>query len=337
MSLFIRLLFVLSRDAPGMFRRTKAAALAAIASVSLVALAACGSSVNSTSTTTSGAHKGWPTTLTIGSIPAENAAQLQASLTPIAKEITKHLGVQVKIFSGTSYAALIEAQKAHKVDLVEYGPLSFYIAQHENIGVENIGIIAQSATDNGNYNSIGWANASQTSVKSLKDFKGKKTCFVDPASTSGYLFPSYGLQQAGVNPTTGVKPVFAGAHDASFESIAKGTCQVGFSESTPVPQQLESSGKVKASQIREVWKSPTIPGSPIAVRTSLPASFRSALENVLDNDANVPQLVKDGFCSSASSCQATLGQWGFKPPSVANYSVIQQVCDVTKSVSCTKA
>jgi phosphonate transport system substrate-binding protein len=199
-----------------------------------------------------------------------------------------------------------------------------------------VGILVQSATDNGNYNSIGWANASQTSVKSLKDFAGKKTCFVDPASTSGYLFPSYGLMQAGVNPTSGVKPVFAGAHDASFEAIAKGTCQVGFSESVPVPQQLESSGKVKASQIRKVWESPVIPGSPIAVSTNLPASFRSALENVLDNDANVPQLVKAGFCSDATSCENTLGMWGFKPPSVADYSVITQVCAATKSVSCTK-
>jgi phosphonate transport system substrate-binding protein len=318
-----------------MFKRSKAAALVVAATLGALTLAACGSSVNSTATSNS-SHPGWPSTITIGSIPAENAAQLEASLVPIQKMITKKLGVQVKVFSGTSYAALIEAQKAHKVDLVVYGPLSYYIAQNLNIGIENVGIEVQSATDNGNYNSIGWANASQTSVKSLKDFAGKKTCFVDPASTSGYLFPSYGLEQAGVNPTSGVKPVFAGAHDASFEAIAKGTCQVGFSESVPVPQQLEASGKVKASQIREVWKSPTIPGSPIAVSTSLPASFRAALENVLDTDANVPQLVKAGFCSSASSCESTLGLWGFKPPSVANYSVITQVCAATKSVSCTK-
>jgi phosphonate transport system substrate-binding protein len=321
--------------APPIFRRTRAAAIAAIALIGGATLAACGSSVNSTATANT-SHPGWPSTITIGSIPTENAAQLEASLAPIQKMITKKLGVQVKVFSGTSYAALIEAQKAHKVDLVVYGPLSYYIAENQHIGVENVGIEVQSATDNGNYNSIGWANASQTSVHSLKDFAGKKTCFVDPASTSGYLFPSYGLEQAGVNPTSGVKPVFAGAHDASFEAIAKGTCQVGFTESVPVPQELEASGKVKASQIREVWKSPTIPGSPIAVSTDLPASFRAALEKVLDTDANVPQLVKAGLCSSDASCQSTLGMWGFKPPSVANFSVITQVCNETKSVSCTK-
>ena len=178
-------------------------------------------------------------------------------------------------------------------------------------------------------------DSSETSVHSLKDFAGKKTCFVDPASTSGYLFPSYGLMQAGVNSTTGVKPVFAGAHDASVEAIAKGTCQVGFSEDNIITE-LEQSGKVKPSQIRKVWESPAIPGNPIAVSTNLSASFRSALEKVLDDDANVPQLVKAGLCKSASSCETTLGMWGFKPPSVANYAVITQVCNETKSVSCTK-
>jgi phosphonate transport system substrate-binding protein len=130
--------------------------------------------------------------------------------------------------------------------------------------------------------------------------------------------------------------VFAGAHDASVEAIAKGTCQVGFSESTIAPV-LEQEGKVKASQIRQVWQSPEIPGSPIAVSTSLPASFRAALENVLVQDANVPALVKEGICSNATSCENTLGMWGFAPPSVANFSVIAQVCAETKSTSCTKA
>ena len=231
-------------------------------------------------------------------------------------------------------AALIEAQKAHKVDLVEYGPLSFYIAEHTGVGVENVGIMANSATDDGSYHSIGWANASQTGVNSLADFKGKKTCFVDPASTSGYLFPTYGLMQVHLNPQTDVKPVFAGAHDASLESIAKGTCEVGFSEDVIAPQ-LEEQGKVKASDVRQVWQSPLIPGSPIAVSTSLPADLRAQLENVLDTYGNADQLTKLGICSDAASCKKTMGIWGFKPPSVADYSVIDKVCAETKSTSCT--
>ena len=315
-----------------MFRRTSIV-LTALAAVGSIAVAGCGSDSGSASAGNS-AHPNWPSTITIGSIPVENATQLEASLEPIEKLITQKLGLKVKVFSGTSYAALIEAQKAHKVDLVEYGPLSFYIAEHTGVGVENVGIMANSATDDGSYHSIGWANASQTGVNSLADFKGKKTCFVDPASTSGYLFPTYGLMQVHLNPQTDVKPVFAGAHDASLESIAKGTCEVGFSEDVIAPQ-LEEQGKVKASDVRQVWQSPLIPGSPIAVSTSLPADLRAQLDNVLDTYGNADQLTKLGICSDAASCKKTMGIWGFKPPSVADYSVIDKVCAETKSTSCT--
>ena len=52
---------------------------------------------------------------------------------------------------------------------------------------------------------------------------GKKVCFVDPSSTSGYLFPSYNLLKAGVDPKTDVTPVFAGKHDVSVQKVAAGT------------------------------------------------------------------------------------------------------------------
>ena len=321
-----------------MFGRSKVALLALAAAGSLM-LAACGSSSTSAADSAAGANKAhpdWPSTITIGAIPAENATALQASLDPIEKLLKMKLGVDVKTFSGTSYSALIEAQKAGKVDLVEYGPLSYYIAQHTGVGVKNVGIMTQSATDNGNYHSIGWANAKQTDVKSLADFKGKKTCFVDPASTSGYLFPSYGLLSAGLNPKTDVDPVFAGAHDASIESIAKGTCEVGFSEDIIAPQ-LEKQGKLKASDVRQVWQSPEIPGSPWAVSTKLPQDLQDQIEKVLDTDGNADQMAKLGICSSATSCQTALGFWGFKDPSVADFSVIDKVCAATKSTSCTNA
>ncbi|MER6975761.1 phosphate/phosphite/phosphonate ABC transporter substrate-binding protein [Streptomyces carpinensis] len=318
-----------------MFGRSTVALATLVATGSLF-LVGCGSSSTPAASAANKAHPAWPSTITIGAIPSENATALQASLKPIEDLIKQKLDINVKVFSGTSYSALIEAQKAHKVDLVEYGPLSYYIAKHTGAGVENIGILTQSATDDGSYHSIAWANSKQTDVKSVADFKGKKTCFVDPASTSGYLFPSYGLLKAGLDPKKDVSPVFAGAHDASIESIAKGTCEVGFSEDIIAPQ-LEKAGKLKASDVRQVWQSPTIPGSPIAVSTSLPKDLRDQLKKVLTTDGNVDQLTKLGICSGATACQDTLGMWGFKDPSVADYSVIDEVCAETKSTSCTNA
>jgi DNA-binding beta-propeller fold protein YncE len=77
-----------------------------------------------------------------------------------------------------------------------------------------------------------------------------------------------------------------------------------------------------------------IPGSPVAASDSLPASLRNSLENVLVNDANSAYYVAHHYCSSISACDSITGQYGFAAPSVANFSVIAQICAITKSPSC---
>lgn len=42
------------------------------------------------------------------------------------------------------------------------------------------------------YRSYGIARGDDVKVRSIKDYKDFKDCFVDPVSTSGYLFPSAG-------------------------------------------------------------------------------------------------------------------------------------------------
>ena len=43
--------------------------------------------------------------------------------------------------------------------------------------------------------------------------------FSDPASTSGHLFPAYGLRKAGLDPDKDIKAIYAGSHTAAFEAL----------------------------------------------------------------------------------------------------------------------
>ncbi len=54
-------------------------------------------------------------------------------------------------------------------------------------------------------------------VSTPADFKGRKVCFVDPGSTSGFLYPTAGLIESKViasgseaDLSAGVQPVYAG-------------------------------------------------------------------------------------------------------------------------------
>jgi phosphonate transport system substrate-binding protein len=280
-------------------------------------------------------NSSWPTSIVFGSVGAEDATSLQASLVPLEDVFKAKLGLTLKVYIGTSYAADIEAQEAGKAQLVEYGPFSYVIALNQGLKIKNIGVVISAPHTDGGYWSWGVVNPKlNPDITSIKDFAGKKVCFSDPASTSGYLYPSYGLIEAGVNPKTGITPVFAGTDTSSPLEVAKGECQAGFTNNldiTPVFTQ----NHIPRADLKTVWVSPEIPGSPVAVSTTLPASLVTAMENVLDNDGNSAYEASHGYCSSQTACtNESEGTWGYASPSVANYAQVTQICKVTKSPSC---
>jgi hypothetical protein len=57
-------------------------------------------------------------------------------------------------------------------------------------------------------------------ITDLAGCAGRTVCFVDPNSTSGYLYPTAGLIEAGVDPVNGLTRTFAGGHDASALAVA---------------------------------------------------------------------------------------------------------------------
>ena len=321
------------------FRIPRWAQMIAVAAVAATMVTACSSS----SSTTSGAaasgtgnkiNSSWPTTLTIGEVGEENATTLGQTLVPLADLFKAKLGITLKVTTGTSYSAMIEAQQAGKAQLVLYGPFSYYLALQNGLKIENVGLPISAPGTDGGYYSEGVVNPKRTpQITSIKGFAGKKTCFSDPASTSGYLVPSYGLEQVGISPTTGVTPVFAGTDSTAPLDVAEGSCQVGFTNNDSLPL-IFTQNHIPQSDIKIVWKSAEIPGSPLAASDSLPASLRSTMATLLVQDANSPYFVAHGYCSSVSQCTTLAGGWGYAPGSDANYSSIAQICQLTKSPSC---
>jgi phosphonate transport system substrate-binding protein len=313
---------------PGLFRVALILLCAAVA-------AACSSSgATTTAKTGNKVHPGWPTTLVFGSVGQDDATTLLQTLAPLQDLLRAKLGIHLTVVTGTSYAAMIEAQKAGKAQLIEYGPFSYVIALTEGLKIQNVGIVTNAPHTNGGYYSVGVVNPKlNPKITSIKDFAGKKVCFSDPASTSGYLYPSYGLLQVGVSPTTGITPVFAGTDTTAPLDVAKGSCQAGFSNNLDLPL-IFTQNHIPRSDIKIVWTSQEIPGSPVAASDSLPKSLRTALEKVLVNDANSAYYAAHHYCKSISACDTITEQYGFAPPSVANFSKIVTVCKLIHMANC---
>jgi phosphonate transport system substrate-binding protein len=321
-------------------RIPKWASLAAVATLAIAVVAGCSSSgsgaagADAAKGTGNTVNSTWPTQITFGSVGEANATTLLASVEPVVKLLQAKLDVKMNVVTGTSYSAMIEAQQAGKAQLVEYGPFSYYIAVNHGLKIQNVGLpITEPNTDGGYYSEAVVNPQKNPDITSLKDAAGKKVCFSDPASTSGYLYPSYGLLTDKINPSTGVTPVFAGSDSTTAIDASQGSCQIGFTNSISLPL-VYTQNHVSKSSLKVIWTSQEIPASPVAASDSLPQSFRTALENVLVNDANSPYMAAHGYCSSVAQCTTVTSQWGYAKPSLANYAPIAQICKVTKSSSC---
>lgn len=314
-----------------MFRNTRRpGALIATTALFPLVLAGCGSSAVAGDSEDSGGRT--PDTINFAEIPAENATEQAKANKALFALLEKETGKKVNVVNVTSYAAVIEAQRAGKADVARYGPESYSIAVKSGLDITPAGITVTTKGAKAAYKSYGIVPA-DSPIKSLADFKGKRVCFVDENSTSGHLYPVAGLQKAGIDPKKGITPIFAGGHDASALSVLKGQCEAGFAGDSTIDKLLIKQGKLKPGQLRVVWKSADIPNSPVAVSNDLAPDLKNKLVDIFQHKANVDYMKAQGLCSGTDDCLPD-GDWGYIPTTDAIFDIVRQVCKEAGDESC---
>ncbi|MDR1388174.1 MAG: PhnD/SsuA/transferrin family substrate-binding protein, partial [Propionibacteriaceae bacterium] len=148
-------------------------------------------------------------------------------------------------------------------------------------------------------------------------------CFVDPSSTSGYLFPSYSLLEIGIDPETDVEPIFAGKHDVSVAKTGEGReCEAGFAEDSEV---------AKSDAVRVVEQT-QVPGAPIVVSGNLPQAMQNQLRDILQ-EVTIDQIIAAGV-SSADSDGFRAVFYATRPVDDAYYDIIRGICARTGAKQC---
>lgn len=279
-------------------------------------------------------REGWPEELVFAAVPSEESTALEASYAPIIEVLEFELGLDIEFFQATDYAGVIEGQIAGNVDLAQYGPFSYVIAKTNGANIEPAGAMVDEEGGEPGYQSYGIVPAG-SEITSLEDYAGKTVCFVDPSSTSGFLYPSAGLIEAGVDPQSGIQPVFAGGHDASALSVAAGDCEAGFAFDAMVEEVLVDSGQLEPGAVEVIWKSEVIAGSPLAVSQDLPESLVDEINRVIVEQANVDHLTEVGICEAEAECQLTDERvWGYAEVDDSFYDGVRAVCASTKALAC---
>jgi phosphonate transport system substrate-binding protein len=305
-----------------------AAATSAVAAGTSAAGASSAAAAPSADSSTGGAAVGDGTgtfaqdsdTLVFGVVP--DTASTQANYQPLMDYIAKVSGKKVAYKQSSDYSALIAAAVAGKVDIASFSGFTYVTAKNKGAAISPISsIITKKGEDPGYYSEA--IVPTNSTITDIAGMKGKKVCFVDPSSTSGYLFPTYNLLKAGVNPKTDITPVFAGTHDASAQKVADGTeCDAGFAEDSVADNQ-------KGVKVIQKTK---VPGAPVVVSDALPASVKTELTKDLSN-VTIDQIAAAGIANADSQ--------GFKetfyalsPVDDKYYDQIRDICKTTQAKQC---
>ena len=206
--------------------------------------------------------------------PFDTNAKLVPIYDHIGKVLAAKIGCEVKVYVASNYNAEIEAMRSGKLEIGEFGPLGYVLA-HQVAKAEAVAAFSDKDGKPDHY----WASLVTypgSGIKTVQEIKGHSFAFSDPASTSGHLFPAYGLRKAGIDPDHDIKALYAGSHTASFEALYNHKVDAGELNS----EQLQSAtqrGHYKDGDLTFLWKSEPIPTDPISVRGDLPPEFKARL------------------------------------------------------------
>jgi phosphonate transport system substrate-binding protein len=158
-------------------------------------------------------------------------------------------------------------------------------------------------------------------IQKIEDLKGKRFAWVDPGSTSGYLFPRTMLESHGVTQDSLGQQVFAGGHDKVGLAVLQGQVDAGAMGLDSIPR-LTSVYPNAEKELRVIEQSADIPNDGVAFRKGLPADqvkqIREALLRISSNEAG-QKLFEDA-----------IGTRGVAETTDAAYDPVRQAASVLK-------
>lgn len=221
-------------------------------------------------------------TINFGIISTESSQNSKERWTPFLEDMEKKTGYEIKAFFAPDYAGIIQGMRFDKVDIAWFGNKSAM----EAVDRANGEVIASTSAADGaaGYWSL-LITHKDSPINNVEDMlaNAKDLNFGngDPNSTSGFLVPGYYVfAQNNVDPSKIFKRTVNANHEVNALSVANKQVDVATSN-TENMVRLERNHPEKASEIKEIWRSPLIPSDPIVIRTTLEQADQDKLKNFI--------------------------------------------------------
>ena len=222
----------------------------------------------------------------MGFVPLKNSEKLVEDLKPISDYLSERLGVKVEAFTASNYIGVVEGIGSGSVDFGIIPPFSALLAQKQS-NAKPI-LTSKGKTGKPGYTAELYVRK-DSGIKNLQDVKGKKVAFVDPSSSSGYIYPGAMLVEAGLNLEKDISYQFSGGHDKSLQLLLNKDVDV-IATFDGVEDRYAKDFPQAKTDIQKLATSDVIPGIMVTVSSKMDKDLQDKLEKALRDIENDPKL-----------------------------------------------
>jgi phosphate/phosphite/phosphonate ABC transporter binding protein len=221
------------------------------------------------------AGSGEPSEMVMSVVPGNRTLFAQV-YTPIAHDLSETLGTPVRPVVADSYADAVEGIVSGRYQLAFLPPSSYVEAKTRLPDLDLVGGIGY--TGDVTYRSLVVARRADA-FDGPAGLRGKRVCFVDRRSTSGFRVPAALLREHGLDVERDVEPEFVGDHYEILRRVIAGTCDAGAVSSmqfADAPRQA-----LPTDELEVVVESAPLPPIAVAAHPSIDADLRAKLRDGL--------------------------------------------------------
>lgn len=241
--------------------------------------------------------------------PSATTQELMTGGEKVAAKLSEMTGYTIKVVVPNSYAALVEAMGSGNAH-IGWLPTFGYMLAKEKGFAEVVLAVIRSGSDHYGAQYIARADAGFTAyfdpatnvntadaATALAQFDGKKPCWTDPLSVSGYIIPLGFLNNLGLKTKAGA---FVQGHPTVVNAVyAGGICDFG---ATYIDARTNTGVVDMHPDVNEkvvvIWRTdPVIPNDNVSIAVTVPADVKEKIVNALVELASTEEgqaLLKSG-------------------------------------------
>ena len=214
-----------------------------------------------------------PQVIRLGVLPDQLTASLVAKYSPLIDYLSRQTNYEIELVVADDYAGMVEDFHARRVDIANFGGLTFIQAERRDKAVP----LVMRDTDL-NFASC-YLVLADDERSTVAEFEGETFAFGPLLSTSGHLMPRYFLDAAGIDADTFFESIrHSSGHDETAIWVRDGVVGIGVANCVIV-QAMNADGRLQPGDVRILETTPAYADYVWAVQADMDASLKMALRD----------------------------------------------------------